>query len=607
MDFAKLHLHWRACKRGENEYRSYSLARAYRDNGKNRKEIVLKLGALSSSEVDQWRSALQVLKNPSGVIRSELNNLVIISNRAYLDVAVILEAWNSWGLNAVFDSLSSGSRREVPLSSLVVILVINRCLDPASKSKVCSWIKKTAFSFLLGISNKGINPARIYRELPSIEACKDQISQHLCKTILQDDPDSMKSLFYDLSSTTFTGPRCILTKWGHCKEGYEYHIVLALIVNTKGLPLYWEVLEGGTADATTITWLLNRLKEKLSTAIPIPTMVFDRGMVSDDNLSLLEEGKIKYISAMDKNQIESITKFDFSEFSKMTVENIDSKIKECSEFIKLDKDTYAKEACTIGKRRYVLCFNPQLFKDQKKAREEQIIKFGVFAKQLNEELLQAQMDRDKEITQKKFEAYLNKAKLNGFIKVELEEWWVKKKNTKTLKVARSYKSTVYIDEKKKLEDGKLDGFWLLVTTISEKTENGFEHDTLSVVRPYREKVIVESAFRDIKSFIEISPVHVWKADHVRAHYTICVLAHLIDRTLSLTLHERSKGKSSEIVSHERLYDELETCRLNHFTLEGIKQDFYKFTQPTALQLDLLQRLQMTHLISDNTLRNLTIS
>ncbi len=150
----------------------------------------------------------------------------------------------------------------------------------------------------------------------------------------------MKSLFYDLSSTTFTGSRCILVKWGHCKEGYENHIVLALIVNAKGLPIYWEVLEGGTADAKTISWLLDHLKEKISIAIPIPTMVFDRGMVSDENLVLLEKAGTKYISAMDKNQIEGITSFDFSNFKKMTIKDVENSIKKVSGFTRLDNTSY---------------------------------------------------------------------------------------------------------------------------------------------------------------------------------------------------------------------------------------------------------------------------
>ena len=51
MDLAKLHLHWRVSQYKGKSYRSYSLARAYREQGKNRKEIVLKLGKLSDAEV----------------------------------------------------------------------------------------------------------------------------------------------------------------------------------------------------------------------------------------------------------------------------------------------------------------------------------------------------------------------------------------------------------------------------------------------------------------------------------------------------------------------------------------------------------------------------
>ena len=98
MDLSKLHLHWRSCRRGIKEYRSYSLARAYRQDGKNRKEIVLKLGALSAQEVDQWRNVLQVVKTPAAGLRTDMENLITVSNQTYLDVAVALEAWDAWGV-----------------------------------------------------------------------------------------------------------------------------------------------------------------------------------------------------------------------------------------------------------------------------------------------------------------------------------------------------------------------------------------------------------------------------------------------------------------------------------------------------------------------------
>jgi len=93
-------------------------------------------------------------------------------------------------------------------------------------------------------------------------------------------------------------------KWGLCKEGYTNHVVLALVVNKDGLPFYWEVLPGNTADAKTVIWLDRKVEKKFS--LSSCTLVFDRGMVSDDNLNLLEESGIHYISAMDKNQLENL-------------------------------------------------------------------------------------------------------------------------------------------------------------------------------------------------------------------------------------------------------------------------------------------------------------
>lgn len=144
-----------------------------------------------------------------------------------------------------------------------------------------------------------------------------------------------------------------------------------------------------------------------------------------------------------------------------------------------------------------------------------------------------------------------------------------------------------------------------MTNHSEKKKDLFIQDIEAVARPYREKVVIESSFRDIKSFIEISPVHVWKAEHVRAHYTICVLAHLLDRTISLTLHAKPGRKTENIVSHEKLYDEFSECRLNHIKVDS-KQSSYKLTEPTEKQKELLERLGMQNLIGDAAMKTLNV-
>ncbi|MCZ6899735.1 MAG: IS1634 family transposase [Bacteroidetes bacterium] len=416
MDLAKLHLHWGEGKHKETIYRSYSLARAYRKNGKNRKEIIVKLGRLSEQEASRWRNLLKAIKTPNSFFAT-CDDLIVTDHFAYLDVATANSVWDQWRLDEVFQDTE---KREVSISKMARILTVNHCIDPVSKSQTPQWFKKTALSWILEVKTDSINTSRIFRELEVIEKHKEVLCQHIFERLNQRNVKSMKSIFYDLSSTTFTGSQCVLMKWGHCKEGYKNHVVLAIVVNQEGLPFYWEVLPGGTADANTIVWLLERLKKRFKQNNT--TVVFDRGMVSDENLSLLEKDEIKYISAMDKSQLEGITEFDFSQFSHFDSKKVNKQADELEDFIKFNDNTYYREVKVEEKRRYILCFNPQLFKDQRKTRKQTIEHFHLFTKNLNSELNGAKKSRQRKTTYHKFKEGIRKYKLGNFVDITL---WIK--------------------------------------------------------------------------------------------------------------------------------------------------------------------------------------
>ncbi len=498
MDLRKLHLHWRASQYKGKSYRSYSLARAYRENGKNRKEIILKLGKLSDDVAKRWKAFLKAVKSPNAVLTT-LDDILVNLHFDYLNIAAVNAVWDEWELDNVFPD---NDRRSVKLAAVARILAINRCIDPAAKSTVPEWFRGSALPWLLNVNPDMINSSRIFRELAAIEEYKEAICKHLFERMLRDNADSMKSVFYDLSSTTFTGSRCVLMKWGHCKEGYHNHVVLALVVNRDGFPFYWEVLPGGTADSKTIDWLLERVQDRFK--IKGITLVFDRGMVSDDNLETIENAKIKYISAMDKNQIQTITGLDFSSFSHFDPAKIDGQLDSLPDFKKLNDITYYREIKVDGERRYILCFNPVLFKDQRKARKQAIANFRSFVENLNEELRKAKKSRQRKATYKKFKDKLVKAKINSFVDVNLRAFHVKKSSS-----IRTYKAEVIVDHAAMCEAGRLDGFWLLVTNHSTNADGEFEFSAEDLINPYREKVIIESSFRDIKSFLDISPIFVW--------------------------------------------------------------------------------------------------
>ena len=119
----------------------------------------------------------------------------------------------------------------------------------------------------------------------------------------------------------------------------------------------------------------------------------------------------------------------------------------------------------------------------------------------------------------------------------------------------------------------------------------------NAIGPYREKVAIEGAFRDIKSFVEVAPVHVWTEAHVKAHFTICILSHLINRILTLNLHKNPGESTRKIVSHEKLFAELSDCMIDRIEVENVHLSTYNMTGVTAEQRELLCRVGTDNLLS----------
>ena len=585
MDLSKLHLHWGGGTYKGVKYKSYSLAKSVRKNGKNSHKPIVKLGKLSDTEVNWWKKLLHAIKTPSSVVTT-MENIVIRNHFQYCDVALVNKFWDYWNLSKAF---TSERNPEIPLSTIAKILTVNRCLNPKSKSAVTKWLKKTSLPQMLNIDSDKINKSRMFRDLAGIEENKENICNHLLSEYKRRFPESLNEVYYDLSSTTFSGTKCIISKFGHCKEGYQTHVVLALLVNKDGLPFYWEVMPGGTADAKTVQWLLEKCKNKFKN-LNI-TAVFDRGFVSDENLSCIELDDIKYITAMDRNQIEGIcgTSTNFSQFATFTPEDIDSKIQELDYFTKINNNTFYSEIKVKNKRRYILCFNPQLFRDQRNAREKNIgILKNEIIIELNEELRQAKKSRQFDTTEKKFKKFIAKLKLSSFLSIELKDIKVINNGNEV----SSFQGELKMNNIAKLETIKLDGFWMLVTNLSEKdNENKFLVSSEKALNPYREKVIIENAFRDIKSFLEIAPVYVWLEKHVKSHYTICVLAYLINRTMSNLLKENTGELSKDIKTHKSVYEELENASINEIYIKNLEQSSYCLTELTKKQKEILTRLK----------------
>ena len=187
--------------------------------------------------------------------------------------------------------------------------------------------------------------------------------------------------------------------------------------------------------------------------------------------------------------------------------------------------------------------------------------------------------------------------MTRFVDVKLQTKKLTRYCNDKKRTIRTFQGTVIVDEKKMLLAGKLDGFWLAVTNHTEKVGPNFEKSAEEIIAAYRDKTIIEAGFRDIKSFIQVEPIYVWTETHVKGHYTVCILGYLIDRTLTLRLHENTGSLTRDVVTHERLFEKLSTCQIDKIEVEQLGHCGYNLTRPSKEQKELLTRIMLKNLLN----------
>jgi len=309
------------------------------------------------------------------------------------------------------------------------------------------------------------------------------------------------------------------------------------------------------------------------------SMVFDRGLVSDENLVLIEEKGLKYITALDRDQIPNIANIDLQVFKDLDSGNALERIPRLAGFSQFDASLYYHDLGVERKRRHVMGINPERFLQDRKTREEKMDCFRRFLAQMNRSLKKAKRDRKANPTRNKFFNELKRLKIKKYYEdPQLKEIYVDVTlKGGTQKQVRSFQVTVK-EKKQKIAKEKLtDGLCVFVTNYTEKEQDRYLIPAKRIIGAYREKTQVEDAFKHIKSFVKIRPFFVNTDEHVRAVYTICVLSYFINRYLS---EKRKESEGKDYLNSKQLYAPFKSCKMVTLleTLAGItKKDIVPFS------------------------------
>ena len=414
---------------------------------------------------------------------------------------------------------------------------------------------------------------------------------HLFRQTFTNNARSYQYINYDLSTSYFVGYKCKLSAFG--KGKIECHgrrqVLLGVLINDEGYPFKWDVFTGNTAEVTTLKHNIEACRTRFRLNDSDVTMVFDRGIISEDNASLIDSAQMKYISALDRNQIPGCG------FNLQVFENIcDDPPKD---FHKYDDDLYFSDAGVLDGQRLVVGFNPVLFREDRSSRQEKIQFFETYIQNENLSLQNAKRDRDRDTTKTRIVCELKRLKLKKYyydpvlhpIKVS------NMLKNGSIKWVESYKIEIQINSETLAAEKLLDGVCVFVSNHIEKKGRSYKLKAIQIIRAYREKTKIEDVFKNVKSILKIRPFFVNTESHVKAVYTICMVSYFINRFLA---NRRREIGEKDYLNSKELYAPFRD--IDHVVLEdkSTGKIIRKSVELPKSTRRLLQHIGMEHIAAE---------
>jgi transposase len=553
----------------------WSLVETVRTPDGPRQRTLCYLGELNSSAQARWLKTIEVFNEqgevqqlklfPSeveppdddpNVARVLLNKVRLERTREFGSCFLGLELWKRLELDEFFEQLLDGDRAEVPWSRVAAVLGINRLCAPGSELSIEErWFPRTALDDLLGIDEGKVNDTRLYRCLDRILPHKTKLERHLKQKYGELFGAEFDVLLYDLTSsyvegTAETNP---LMRRGYSRDhrGDCKQVVIALIVNAEGFPISYETFDGNRAEVTTLEVVLRMVERKYGKARRV--WVFDRGIISEENLAALRRRNGQYLVGTPRAQMK---KFE-QELLDHNWEQVRGEVE------------VKQVPAPGGEETYILC------RSLARREKEKAIR-NLFSSRMERALgkLEKRVAGGKLKSRDKIERSVGRiqahhAHVKDLYQIEVSEQDGKPRvEWKLIESRRAWREV-------------REGAYLLRTNL--RGESAEELWT-----KYIQLTEVEAAFRALKSELSIRPFFHQLERRVKAHILVAFLGY----ALWVTLKHLLKRKGLEI-SPARAMAMLATLHSGEIVLpttDGREIRLRRVTIPTAEQKELLGRL-----------------
>src|SRR6202158_192640 len=246
------------------------------------------------------------------VARVLLNKVRLERTRQFGSCFLGLDLWKRLELDRFFQQTVDREAADVPWSRVAALLAINRLCAPGSELAIEQrWYPSTALDDLLEIEEGKINDTRLYRCLDRILPHKTKLERHLKERYGSLFGAEFDVLLYDLTSTYVEGAaeKNPMVRRGHSRDHRPdcEQLVIALIVNNEGFPFSYETFDANRADVSTMETILRMVERKYGKARRI--WVFDRGIVSEENLKAIRKREGQYLVGTPRSQMKRFEEY----------------------------------------------------------------------------------------------------------------------------------------------------------------------------------------------------------------------------------------------------------------------------------------------------------
>jgi len=489
------------------------IVQSYWDKEDNisRQKIVMNLGPVNSNnDLIKYREILSSIKNGEGEFLRK-SELIVTDSKEYGITYTTNKLLEKYKIDEILKRALLNNKVKFDIYGIIKALIINRLIKPSSELSAFDWICEDYSEDL------DIYGHQIYRALDYLIPKKDIIEREIFQSLGGALKLNMEFAHYDLTSTYFDGNKCSIAFYGYSRDHRKdrKQVVIGLVM-IDGIPIHHEVYKGNTVDKTTLEGMIKNVKEKFG--LKEIAIVADRGIITEDNLDLLENQEYQYILGVQRRNnkipeehlikdIESVDKHFAKEVHKEIIK------KEDKEFT----------------RRYILCLDNQT----KKERLENL-------KEIKEE-------KEKELNelQKKYKASQISKKGKKMTKESLinQAFKILGKNKRLFQVELTDDGFKWTFNKKNYEyEEKIAGKFLLITNTDKTPEKA--------MKTYKELQTVENAFDESKNFLYVRPIFHWREHRVRAHIFVCYLSFLIESIIERFSSESARETINKL---KRIY------------------------------------------------------